>query len=298
MKLLFLPLITLCLISGCSLAPQKLNRDNYLAISGDYEKPNSDYLTQVMGLPLNPYDSICRQNVVRGNWWGLRKRYSISSSAYLDGGILITAAHNFAESFFRFSYADDFYLECQTGYAEAGEELQSYEGAHFSTDKTEYIHTGYSLIFDDFGIDAALVKLCPQASELDSSFRLATSAEIAEFKESIEQPDRNSSFEFIVAGYAAADALQNEPAAVEGDFNGSRLMHIKSTARSMTGNVFYYNVNKTYGGMSGGPVWIEIENDGTTEFVIIGIHVTNEGAFLLNEKIINQYEKMRAMTCP
>ena len=63
MKLLFLPLITLCLISGCSLAPQKLNRDNYLAISGDYEKPNSDYLTQVMGLPLNPYDSICRQNV-------------------------------------------------------------------------------------------------------------------------------------------------------------------------------------------------------------------------------------------
>jgi V8-like Glu-specific endopeptidase len=298
MKLFFTFLFYLVILAGCTSYPKKFPRDKYSATDGIFSPPNTTHLTQVKGLPQEPYDSICRQQINRKNWWGITASDRTSSSTYLTGGILLTAGHNFGDSILAFSTAKDFHLECQTGYASPESEILSYDSFQASSGPLEYVHPAYYFSFafinKKFGSDASLVKLCPLANGFTSSFRLATLDEIAFFSHAVNIEDADSKPTIFVAGYPHGSSMVAGIEAINGKFDGSRLMHIETVAtRVSSDGVIDYGFRNTVGGMSGGPVWIKKG----TEYVIVGVHVTNGGAFLLDKSIIEQYMKLRAMSC-
>lgn len=287
------------LLVSCATLPQKFPRSNYSAINGDFSVPVYTQLSQVKGLPKTPYESICRQQITRKNWWGLSSEDKTSSSAYLDGGVLITAAHNFGDSILGFSSANEFHLECQTGYAPAGDESLVYDNYHNSQGPLEFIHPDYSFTFaflnKRFGKDAALVKLCPLANANKSAFRLATLSEISTFIQATKTDQKPTIF---VAGYPHGTPDFPAPEAINGGFDGSRLMHVKTYAEHVSEQgVISYSFSNTVEGMSGGPVWFENVTTSGKEYVIIGVHVTNGGAFLLDETIIAKYKQLRSKSC-
>lgn len=288
------------LLGGCTSFPQKFSRTgDYTAVDGAFAEPVDTHLTQVKGLPKTPYGSICRQKVTRKNGWGIHAKNLTSSSAYLDGGILLTAAHNFGDSILSFSSATDFHLECQTGYATPGNEVLVYDSYQSSTDDLEFVHPDYSFTFaflnKRFGSDAALIKLCPLKSEHTSAFRLATVDEIHKF---VQSANSKLKPKILVAGYPHGTPFSAEPEAIDGKFDGSRLIHVETFAKQVTRKgVISYGFTNTVSGMSGGPVWIEKDTAVGKEYIIVGVHVTNGGAFLLDKTIISEYDEMRSMPC-
>jgi hypothetical protein len=296
MKLFLSLILLLVALSGCTSYPKKFLRSNYSATDGIFSPPTTTHLAQVKGLPHVPYDSICRQQVNRKNWWGIVSSDRTSSSAYLSGGVLLTAGHNFGDSILAFSTATDFHLECQTGYASPGNESLIYDSFQDSSGSMEYVHPDYSFTFafinKKFGSDSALVKLCPLAKSFTSSFRLATLDEIALFSLAAQNEDNKPTI--FVAGYPHGSASVTEVEAINGQFDGSRLMHLETVATDVSKDgVIYYGFKNTVSGMSGGPVWIKKG----AEYVIVGVHVTNGGAFLLDKTIIEQYKQLRSMSC-
>lgn len=299
MKIFVALCLILLMLSGCVVTPKKFSRAKYSAVDREFTKPFETHLTQVKGLPKKPYDSVCRQQVARENWWGLSTSDRTSSSAYLDGGVLLTAGHNFGDSLLGFSSASEFHLECQTGYASLGNEFLVYDNFQKASSSLEYIHPDYSFTFafldKKFGRDAALVKLCPLASANKSAFRLASLSEIDSFVQSA-----NSKLEPIifVAGYPHGKSSPSSTEAINGEFDGSRLMHVKTSAKQVSDTgVIRYSFSNTVSGMSGGPVWIENDTPGGMEYVIVGVHVTNGGAFLIDKTIIDEYAQMRQQSC-
>lgn len=291
--------LTLLMLSGCVVSPQKFSRAKYSAVDGEFNAPTETHLTQVKGLPQKPYDSVCRQQVVRENWWGLSTSNRTSSSAYLDGGVLLTAGHNFGDSILGFSSASEFHLECQTGYASVGNESLVYDNYQKSDSSLEYIHPKYFFTFafldKRFGRDAALVKLCPLVGANKSAFRLATLSEINTF---IQSANAQLEPTIFVAGYPHGKSSPNAPEAINGEFDGSRLMHVKTSAKQVSdAGVIRYSFSNTVSGMSGGPVWIENVTSGEMEYVIVGVHVTNGGAFLVDKTIIEKYAQLREQSC-
>jgi V8-like Glu-specific endopeptidase len=177
----------------------------------------------------------------------------------------LSAGHNFYSPWY--NRVVSFKYECGIGSKAAQEPLTSGNTSNFLT----VIPDNYR--WRNFSLDVAAIKLCDPPAKTMSSFRLATIEEI----ETV-----SSGSKIYTAGYPAA-----------GGFTGSILTHIKTKIRKIEGNVLHYEFEPTHKGMSGSPVWV-LKGD---ERVIIGVHVKNGGAYLLDPASIKNIENLERDNC-
>jgi len=249
------------IVTGCAYSPGKFSMEPF-PIVGVYEEPKIDVISQVKGDIIEPYQNICRFNVNRrkGFVWGGN---SISSGGLLSNDIVISAGHNFYSPWY--NTARSFYIECGVG--SKPEQPPTYKAINKITTNQIKVSPKYS--WSPFSEDISFIKICDPKNKIPnkSPFRLITKPELSSITKGIE---------VYVSGYPA-----DKP------FTGSKLIHFKTIINDINNNVIHYSLAKTYRGMSGGPVWIEKNN----ERIVIGAHVKLGGAYLITSEMLDEFDK-------
>lgn len=239
--------------------------------------PPTGEVTNVYGEVDLPYSHICRFSVKRSKI--LWSKSANSTGTLLKNGAIVTAGHNFYSPFY--NSVKNFKLEAGVG---TSDNVSAKYSEYIEIVDSQSILVNPSYRWKPFGKDVAFVKTSQSSFSKSSPFRLATKYEIDLLK---RKKDNDERIEIYVSGYPGEGNYQHEGKTYEYN-QGNVLTHLKTTVRSISNNVLYYDQKTTFRGMSGSPVWILNEPNG--EYVIVGVHVTNGGAYLFESEMLDHYQ--------
>lgn len=268
-------LLTAC-VSSISHFPQ-----TEISLTLPYSDPDNS-ISNVTGPIRPPYTHICRLNVKRQKvfFW---QTLATSTATLLKDGNLITAAHNFYSPW---------YNEVVAFFMESGVGTQQGIPAEFKKEIeikniNDQILVNETYCWGPFSADVAFVKTSMDSKSYASKspFRLATEEEL---KNISNKCNEGCKIDIYIAGYPAEGHYTYNNKDYE--YEGQCLVHLKTYIKEIKAGVIEYGQMKTYGGMSGSPVWIVNETTNSKEYVIIGIHVTNGGAYLLEANMLSAYK--------
>jgi len=250
--------ITLVGLSACTTLKTDFV-DTPTPSSSIYTAPIINKVKAVNGDIQSPYNHVCRSQVLRQTLW-LKKSNAVSSSAMLSNGVIVSAGHNYYSPWYNIVKA--LYIECGVG--TSPNQLPLFAVENTITDLQILANKNYSW---DFSNDVSFVRICgSNGFSSSSSFRLATKKEMKLIKKGTE---------IYSAGYPADGPWKG----------GQQLTHFTTTISKIKNNIALYTDMTTYKGMSGSAIWIKLDN----EFVIVGVHVTNGGAYVFTSNFLDEY---------